>query len=166
MSELAINAGTSQPVIDSLQIQGFQFNTRMEISLPEVPSDLTELDDEGLMNLFGELTSYANFLNAQFACAVIDEKNAEHALDFEEAKHYVSAYETNKKETVTIMKARMATDPQIIHLREASAAKYAYRKLLEVMVGNIERSTMLVSRELTRRTSGGNAFTRGQRMFP
>jgi len=166
MSELAINAGTSQPLIDNIQMQGFQFHTRMELSLPDVPSDLTELDDEGLMNLFGELTSYANFLSAQFACAVIDEKNAEHALDFEESKNYISSYEANKKETVTIMKARMAMDPEIKHLREACAAKYAYRKLLEVMVNNIERSTVLVSRELTRRTAGGNAFTRGQRMFP
>lgn len=166
MSELAINAGTSQPLIDNLQLQGFQFNTRMELSLPDVPNDLTELDDEGLMGLFGELTSYANFLNAQFACAIIDEKNAEHALDFEESKHYIASYEENKKETVTIMKARMATNSQIINLREAASAKYAYRKLLEVMVGNIERSTVLISRELTRRTAGGNAFTRGQRMFP
>lgn len=166
MSELAINAGTSQPIIDNLQIQGFQFRTKMELALPEVPTDLTELDDEGLMNLFGELTAYANFLNTQYACAVIDEKNAEQALDFEESKSYIASYEANKKETVTIMKARLATDPSIIHLREACAAKYAYRKLLEVMVGNIERSTVLVSRELTRRTAGGNTFTRGQRMFP
>lgn len=166
MSELAINAGTSQPVIDSLQGQGFQFHTRMEMVLPDMPGDLTELDDEGLMNLFSELTSYANFLNTQYACAVIDEKNAEHALDFEESKSYIASYEANKKETVTIMKARMATDPNIMHLREASSAKYAYRKLIEVMVGNVERNTSLVSRELTRRTAGGNAFTRGQKMFP
>lgn len=166
MSELAINAGTSQPVIDNLQLQGFQFHTRMEMNLPDVPKDLTELDDEGLMGLFGELTSYANFLNAQYACAVIDEKNAENALDFEESKGFISAHEENKKETVTLMKARLATNPTIVHLKESLSAKYAYRKLIEVMVNNVERNTVLISRELTRRTAGGNTFTRGQRMFP
>ena len=115
--------------------------------------------------MFGELTAYANFLTAQYACAVIDEKNAEQMLDFEESKHYIASYEANKKDTVTIMKARMATDPNIIHLREASAAKYAYKKLIEVMVNNVERNTQLVSRELTRRTSSG-ALSRGSRMFP
>ena len=165
MSELAINAGNSQPVIDNLQKQGFQISTRMEMVLPEVPNDLTELDDEGLMGLFGELTSYANFLNTQYACAVIDEKTAEQSLDFEESKNYISSYEANKKETVTIMKARMAVDPTIMHLREAMAAKYAYRKLIEVMVNNVERNTVLVSRELTRRTAGGNTFKRGMSMF-
>jgi hypothetical protein len=165
MSELAINAGSSQPIIDDLHTQGFQFRTRMSMQLPEVPDDVTELDDEGLMRLFGELTAYANFLTAQYACAVIDEKNAVQMLDFEESKHYISSYETNKKETVTIMKARMATDPTIMHLREASSAKYAYKKLIEVMVNSVERNTQLVSRELTRRTSSG-ALSRGSRMFP
>jgi hypothetical protein len=165
MSELAINAGTSQPVIDNLQLQGFQFHTKMELQVPNMPADITTLDDEGLMHLFGELTSYANFLSAQYACALIDEKNADHALDFAESKNYISAYEANKKETVTIMKARMASDPEIIHLREALNAKYAYKKLIEVMVGNVERNTQLTSRELTRRTSNGQV-NRSTRMFP
>ena len=63
------------------------------------------------------------------------------------------------------MKARMAADPTIIHLREGLAAKYAYRKLIEVMVNNIDRSTQLVSRELTRRTSN-SSLQRSARMFP
>lgn len=165
MSELAINAGTSQPVIDNLQLQGFQFQTKMELVLPEVPADITELDDEELMQLFGRLTSYANFLSVQFACAVVDEKNADQELDLAESKNYISSYEANKKETVTIMKARMASDPTVINLREAVSAKYAYRKLIEVMVNNIDRSTQLVSRELTRRTSN-SSLQRSNRMFP
>lgn len=164
MGELAINAGTSQPVIDNLQIQGFQFRTRMELQVPDMPADITTLDDEGLMHLFGELTAYANFLSAQYACALIDEKNADNALDYAESKNYISAYEANKKETVTIMKARMAADPEIIHLRESLAAKYAYKKLIEVMVANVERNTQLTSRELTRRTSNGQV-SRSNRMF-
>ena len=165
MGELAINPGSSQPIIDNLQVQGFQFHTRMTLQIPQVPDDITELDDEGLMRLFGELTSYANFLTAQYACALIDEKNAEQVLDFEESKNYIASHSANKKETVTIMKARMATDPGIMNLREALSAKYAYKKLIEVMVNNVERSTQLVSRELTRRTSSG-VMSRGSRMFP
>lgn len=166
MSQLAINAGTSQTVIESLQTQGFQFQTKMELKLPEVPEDITELDDEGLMQLFSKLTAYANFLSAQYACAVIDEKNAEQELDLAESKKYILSYEENKKDTVTLIKARMASDPDITYLREGLSAKYAYRKLIEVMVNNIDRSTQLVSRELTRRTSGSNQATRGSRMFP
>lgn len=166
MGELAINAGSSQPVIDHLHVQGFQFKTRMDLQIPQVPNDITELDDEGLMRLFAELTAYANFLTAQYACALIDERNADHDLDFEESKNYISSYEENKKETVTIMKARMASDPKIMHLREALAAKYAYKKLIEVMVNSVERNTQLISRELTRRTSTSPMSGRGARMFP
>lgn len=166
MSELAINAGTSQTIIDVLQNQGFQFNTRMVIDLPEVPEDVTGIDESDLMILFNKLTAYSNFLETQHACAVIDEKNAEGALEFEESKAYIVAHEENKKETVTLMKARLATNPNIIHLREAMAAKYAYRKLIEVMVNNTQRNTFLVSRELTRRKGGDNGYMRSQRMFP
>jgi hypothetical protein len=115
--------------------------------------------------LFSKLTAYANFLSAQYACSVIDEKNAEQDLDLAESKKYILSYEENKKDTVTLIKARMASDPNITYLREGLSAKYAYRKLIEVLVNNIDRSTQLVSRELTRRTSGSNQATRGNRMF-
>jgi aconitase B len=76
MGELAINVGSSESIIDVLKNQGLNFSTRMEIAIPSVPTDITELDDEGLMNLFAELTAYANFLSAQYSCALIDEKNS------------------------------------------------------------------------------------------
>lgn len=164
MSQLAINAGASQTVIDNLQGQGLQFRTRMELNVPDVPADITELDDEGLMQLFGELTAYANFLSAQYACALIDEKNAEQLLDITESKKFIASHELNKKETVTVTKARLVVDPEIIDLKEALSAKYAYKKLIEVMVNNIDRSTQLVSRELTRRTATNSG--RSTRMFP
>lgn len=166
MSELAINTGSSQPIIENLQLQGFQFHTRMEISLPDLPDDITALGDEDLMEYFNKYTAYSNFLETQHACAVIDEKNAESALDLEESKAYLALHEQNKKETVTLIKAKLATNPDIIYLRESLAAKYAYRKLIEVMVNNMQRSTFLVSREVTRRKGGDNGYIRSQRMFP
>lgn len=163
MGELAINVGSSESIIDTLKHQGLNFSTRMEINIPAVPADITELDDEGLMNLFAELTAYANFLTAQYSCALIDEKNAEQSLDFLESKRFIAAYENNKKETITLTKARLSADPEIIEMREAVSAKYAYKKLIEVMVNNVDRNTQLVSRELTRRTS---SFNKSTRMFP
>lgn len=163
MGELAINVGSSESIIDVLRGQGLNFSTRMEIVVPSVPTDLTELDDEGLMQLFAELTAYANFLSAQYSCALIDEKNAEQSLDIIESKKFITAHESNKKETITLTKARLSTDPEIIAMREAVSAKYAYKKLIEVMVNNVDRNTQLVSRELTRRTS---SFNKSTRMFP
>jgi hypothetical protein len=163
VSELAINAGTSESIIEVIRGQGIMFSTRMEINIPSMPDDLTELDDEGLMQVFAELTAYANFLSAQYSCALIDEKNAEQSLDLLESKKFIDAHELNKKETITLTKARLSVDPEIIALREAVSAKYAYKKLIEVMVNNIDRNTQLVSRELTRRTS---SFNKSTRMFP
>lgn len=166
MNELSINAGTSQPIIDSLHGQGFDFRTRMEIVQPSVPGDVTILDDSELMELFSELTAFSNFLSAQYACAQIDEKNAETDLERAESVVYLAANDLNKKETVAMLKARTMVDPNVRDCKERYNAVYAYRKLIEVMVNNAERSTILISRELTRRTAGATAMSRSQRMIP
>ena len=45
------------------------------------------------------------------------------------------------------------TDPEIVELSTAKMYAYAYRKMLETTMDNLERYYSLTSRELTRRTS-------------
>jgi len=61
--------------------------------------------------------------------------------------------EAPKGVTVTLIKAQIDTDPEINKLRDEYDEKYAYRKLLEMLLSNQERDITLVSREITRRTS-------------
>jgi hypothetical protein len=58
-----------------------------------------------------------------------------------------------KGATVSLAKAQIATDPEIIKLGDIHEERYAYRKILEMMVSNQERDITLVSREITRRTN-------------
>ena len=53
-------------------------------SLADV-SDLTELSDSQLMDLFRRLTSWASFLAGQVSCAQIDERASQKTLDYSEA---------------------------------------------------------------------------------
>jgi hypothetical protein len=69
----------------------------------------------------------------------------------------------NAKTTVTIIKALVDGDPTLADIRQESLVKYSYRKMLETMVNNYERSTAVCSRELTRRTSGDNFKTRSRK---
>lgn len=166
MSDLVLNSGPSSTTIAELTSQGIPFKTTMNLDLPQLPSDLTDLDDEDLMALFSKLTAYSNFLASQYACAVIDEREAEKKLEYVE--NLALLRESNlksAKDTVTVLKAKVSTSPEVMELSDELAVRYNYRKLIEVMVNNVDRDSNLISRELTRRTSGGSFRQRGQRMF-
>jgi hypothetical protein len=162
MADMHIQPGHGDVVLEVLKHQGLQVRTSMKMETPELPVDITELGDEDLMLLFSKLTAYNNFLATQFACAMIDERDAERSLDYEEGVAFLQSHAS--KSLASLVKAHVATNPKVVELKEVHSARYNYRKLLEVMVNNVERDTALVSRELTRRTS--SLRNRSDRMFP
>jgi hypothetical protein len=58
-----------------------------------------------------------------------------------------------KGERITLVKAEIAVDETVQDLAMDYEEKYAYRKLVEMMLANYERDIALVSRELTRRSN-------------
>lgn len=166
MSRLDLNVGHSEEYIDKLAKQGLVINKSVNIDLPQLPSDISAISDGELMALFSQLTAFTNFLTTQLSCAEIDERRAEKALNAVEDEAMIREHSgKSTKDTVTFLKTKISTDPQVVKFRESYESKYAYRKLIDSMVDNASRDSMLVSRELTRRTAGANASTRGQRMF-
>ena len=163
MADMHIQPGHGDVVLEVLKHQGLQVRTSMKMETPELPIDITEIGDEDLMLLFSKLTAYNNFLSTQFACAMIDERDSERSLDYEEGVAFLQSY-AGKTSLASLVKAHVATNPKVVELKEIHSARYNYRKLLEVMVNNVERDTALVSRELTRSTS--SLRNRSDRMFP
>ena len=86
-------------------------------------------------------------------CAQIDEVNAKKRLDYAEA----SAMEdyTQPKMTVSVIKAKVMADINVVKLAQAHTEANAYRKGMEMMHANVERDCAFISRDLTRRTSSG-----------
>lgn len=166
MSRLDLNAGHSEEYIDQLAKQGLVIEKSVNIDLPQLPPDISALSDGELMALFSKLTAFTNFLTTQLSCAEIDERRAEKALNAIEDEALIREHTSkSSKDTVTFLKTKISSDPNIIKFREIYEAKYAYRKLIDSMADNASRDAALVSRELTRRTAGANANTRGQRIF-
>ena len=119
-----------------------------------LPPDITALSSEQLAEMFTILTGWADYMSSQLAQAQIAEKKATRAVEYAESMMLIIKTQTSPKgTTVTLMKAMIDTDPEINQLRDDYDEKYAYRKLLEMMLGNQERDITLVSREITRRTS-------------
>jgi hypothetical protein len=158
-----ITNDTSRYVLDMLDEQGLVVDRETDISRPSLPTDITELDDEDLMRLYTHLSAYSEFLSTQLACAIIDEKDAERNKDYAESEAMLRHQTNNAKTTVTIIKALVDGDPTLGDIRQEALVKYSYRKMLETMVNNYERSTAVCSRELTRRTSSDNFKTRSRK---
>lgn len=167
MADMEISTSYGVATIKSLEVQGLHLNTTMRMDTPKLPADITEIDDESLMELFSKLTAYNNFLATQLACAFIDERNAEKDLEQEESIFFLQHYNGKAtKDTMSLIKAKVSVEPSVKHLKEVHLGRYNYRKLVEVMVDNVQRDTALVSRELTRRNSTRDLRIRQDRYLP
>jgi hypothetical protein len=119
-----------------------------------LPSDITMLTSEQLGEKFTVLTAWADYAASQLAVAQIEERTVQRKLDFLENKLLVQRMGTAVKgERITLVKAQIAVEQDVQDLSLEYEEKYAYRKLVEMMLSNYERDIALVSRELTRRSN-------------
>ena len=117
-----------------------------------LPPDITELSSEQLAEMFTILTGWADYMSSQLVQAQLAERDALRRSEFSESKALVRLTTASPKgTTVSLIKAQIDIDPDIQSLRDTYEEKYAYRKILEMMLGNQERDITLVSREISRR---------------
>jgi hypothetical protein len=120
----------------------------------QLPSDITMLSSEQIGEKFTVLTAWADYASTQMAIAVIEERSSQRRLDFLQNKLLLQKMGTAiKGERITLVKAQIAVDQDIQDLTLEYEEKYAYRKLVEMMLNNFERDISLVSREVTRRSN-------------
>lgn len=119
-----------------------------------LPADITDISSEQLGELFTRLTSWTDYIASQLVMAQLEERAALRAKDFKENTMLVRRMGSQAKgERVTTVKAEIAIDPEVVELDSEYEEKYAYRKLVEMLLTNHERDLSLVSREITRRSN-------------
>lgn len=137
---------------------GLSFS-KPQLSQVELPSDITVLSSEQLAEKFTALTAWADYIASQLAVAQIEERNALRKMDLLENRLLVSKMGTAARgERITLVKAQIAVDQDVVDLAQEYEEKYAYRKLVEMLLNNHERDLALVSREITRRGSDQRAM--------
>ena len=139
--------------------------TRPDFDLPELPTNLTDLDDGVLMELFAQFTSWQNYAAVEQANAEVSEARAEAAQRYVEANAMVKGW-GGTKDKVTVAKAELAQDPEVEKARQGVLEAYARRKLTQVVYANCERSVFVVSRELSRRIGNVGYERRQMRWNP
>jgi hypothetical protein len=135
-----------------------------EFALPDLPTNLTDLSDDYLMELFSEFTAWQNYAAVQQAEAEVGEATAEANQRYVEAQAMVRDWGT--KDKVTVAKAEMASDPEVSKARDAVLGAYARRKLTQVVYSNCERCVFVISRELSRRIGNVGYERRQNRWNP
>jgi len=73
---------------------------------------------------------------------------------------------TTSTSKVTLVRPQVASNKDVVELKEEHMHKFAYRKLIETMANNYDRGSSVCSRELTRRTSNDNFKTRAKKFTP
>ena len=155
----------SRKVLEALKELGVTLSARPDFPIPMLPRDLTELDDEGLMDLFVQFTQWNDHLSGARAIAVITDREAERILDGVQAQAMLANWAGSKGDRVAVAKASIAADSKVVELKEDLDTKYAFRKLIETRAEDVERNSQVVSRELTRRTSDGGGLRARARRF-
>src|SRR5580765_692949 len=134
--------------------------------VPQIPLDITDLNDEELMNLFARYSAWASFIAVRVAQAEIAEANATTELKVSEAQAMVDNWTGAKDDRVTITRAERDLDPTVRAQQDRYDTARAHRKMLATLADNMERASALVSRELTRRLGRDQVDRRIARWTP
>jgi hypothetical protein len=119
-----------------------------------LPNDITDISSEQLGQLFTKLTAWTDYISSQLALAQLEERTALRKKDFLENTLLIKRMGAQVKgERITAVKAEISINPEVVELDNSYEEKYAYRKLVEMMLTNHERDLSLVSREITRRSN-------------
>ena len=154
-----VATGISEETIALLKRQGLDVRRSLDIDVPPFPEDITLVDDSELMEIASKYMENYNMVSTQVTCAQIAETEADNDYDYLEATMLIGKSTGKTTEKAGLLKAKVLIDPEIQAKKDVKMAAYAYRKMLETILNNLERYYNLASRELTRRTSGQNMKT-------
>jgi|SRR6185437_16145807 hypothetical protein len=141
---------SSHTAVKQVRGQGFSLPDEPEFNIPELPPDITAINSEELMVLFGQFESWLSYVEVQLAAAEIDEKGEQTALDIVSAGLQID--NKGKAKTVSELKSIVMMDEGYARQEDKVSSAYAYRKVIETIYRRLDRAKFLVSRELTRRT--------------
>lgn len=119
--------------------------------IPEIPEDITELEDKRLSALYGRLDAFASFVGYRLAQAEVNKLDTGRRLKDLEARLILENLEGVKKGEITKKKTETYLDKRLVELREQETYHNAEVKLLKARHEGIERTIRVLSREQTRR---------------
>ena len=139
-----------------------QFEKPSDDGIPPMPSNLTEISDAFLMDLFAKYVAWQNFIDQESVDIEIAETRAASNKDIAVARAMASSDEKQ----VAQQRAKTVSNTAVVSATNAWIMAKQHRKAMAVQKDALERWANLVSRELSRRIGRGPTQRRSDRWRP
>jgi hypothetical protein len=147
---------SSKTVVSNLTKQGIFIPTTFDYETPTVPSDLTAMSHEEVINLYNILVEYGNFLALQTTVAEISVTELDKQLKLQEAE---ATHAAAKGTTATKIKADLLVLPGYQSTLDRRDYYAAYGSLLKTLQKNVGEQAWVVKADLQRRKQAFGSFT-------
>lgn len=140
---------TQQRAKSKVRTRGFELPTRPAGEFPElqVEEDFSTWSDAEVIHQMAVFARWAEFASTEMAMAETIEDRAERIFRRVRDETMIS----QPSGTVTAAKAIAGLSDAVIEAEEELASAKAYRRLVQSLLSNLDRSQSVLSRELTRR---------------
>lgn len=144
-------AEASKRAMEKLKDQGLSVNESYDYDAPNLPSDVTGLADEDVMDLYAKYVAYLEFINLQVWCAQTDKSEAEKEANLKKARKKLELKNSGK--AVAMIDAEIEVDPDYQESANKHQELVNYHGLLSIMSEKLSKDISFINREITRRVS-------------
>lgn len=157
-------ADASSKTILALKNQGMFVNERYGYDAPVLPSDITSMMEEEVMDLYTKYVAYLEFISLQLWCAQVDKAEADKSLTLIRAEKKLELKSAGK--AVAMIDAEIEIDPEYRKKLDALQELSNYCGLIELISDRLSKDISLINREITRRVNINKAAGRSTWLVP
>lgn len=151
-------AEASSKTINSLKKQGLLVSESFGYDAPVLPSDITGMMEEEVMDLYTKYVAYLEFINLQLWCAQVDKSEAEKVLNLIRAEKKLALKSSGR--AVAMIDAEIEVDPEYREKADLLQELSNYCGLIEIISDRLSKDISLINREITRRVNINKATGR------
>ena len=149
MSPIELRAAVaSSKAIADLKEQGLVVNEGYGYNAPSLPSDITDMVEEHVMDLYSKYVAYLEFISLQRWCAEVDKVEAEKNLSLIKAKKKLELKSSGK--ALAMIDAEIEVDSDYQEKANTLQELTNYHGLINIISERLSKDISLINREITR----------------
>lgn len=165
MSPIELRAAVaSSKAIADLKEQGLVVNEGYGYNAPSLPSDITDMVEEHVMDLYSKYVAYLEFISLQRWCAEVDKVEAEKNLSLIKAKKKLELKSSGK--ALAMIDAEIEVDSDYQEKANTLQELTNYHGLINIISERLSKDISLINREITRRVNINKSVGRNTWLTP
>ena len=157
-------AEASNKTIAVLKAQGLLVNKQYAYDAPALPSDITSMSDEQVMELYAKYVAYLEFISLQLWCAEVDKSEAEKTMNLKKATKKLELKNSGK--AVAMIDAEIEVDLDYREKFNTFQELSNYHGLIHIISDRLSKDISFINREITRRVNINKSTGRSTWLTP